>query len=75
MTALIYPDHPDFYPILHSALPPGWRERVDSDFWGTFAVREDSLLLEPMSDYQVAEYLSDGEYDRLEWLEDDAPSC
>lgn len=70
MSLIITPDHPDFYPTLHYAPPPGWREQVDSDFKGAFAVRSDSLLLQPMNPKEIEEYLNDGEYDELEWLDE-----
>lgn len=68
---LIYtPDHPEFYEILHSAPPPGWKNVINSDFSGCFAVRSDSLLLCPLSPEEEEEYLEGGEYDELAYLED-----
>ncbi len=75
MSGLIYPDHPDFYPILHSRLPPGWRENLKTDFSGVFAVRSDSLLLQPLSKSEAEEYVCGGEYDELDWLEDADQDC
>lgn len=64
------PNDPDFYSILHTAPPPGWRDRVNSDFRGVFAVRSDSLCLSPLSEQEMIEYCNDGEYEELEWLDD-----
>lgn len=62
---IITPDHPDFYPILHSTLPFGWCERIDSNFSGTFIVRAETGLLEPATTEDLQEYLWDGEYDEV----------
>lgn len=70
MNRIITPEHPDFYPILHSATPPGWQDSVDSDYQGCMAVRSNSLLLQPLTELEAREYLMGGEYDELEWLED-----
>lgn len=75
MSNLIYPDHPDFYPILHSNLPPGWRENLGSNFSGAFGVRADSLLIQPLTQSELNDYVWGGEYDELEWLEDADPNC
>mgnify|MGYP003608320001 CR=1 FL=1 len=72
---LILPDHPDFYSILHSSPPPGWRDTVTSEFGGCLAVRADSLLLAPLTPEEEAEYLFGGEYDELAYLEDADPDC
>lgn len=69
MSNLIYPNHPDFYQILHSCPPPGWRENLEGNFSGAFAVRNDSLLIQPLSESELQEYLYGGEYDELEWLD------
>lgn len=69
MSNLIYPNHPDFYQILHSKPPPGWREKVGNNFSGAFAVRNDSLLIQPLSQSELDDYLYGGEYDELEWLD------
>ncbi len=63
---ILTPDHPDFYQILHSSPPPGWQEKVDSDWGGCFAVRQGSLLLEPLSPTAEKDYLWGGEYDSLD---------
>lgn len=68
MSQLIYPNHPDFYSILHSQFPPGWRSSVDSEFTGAFAVKYDSLLIQPLTQSELNDYLWGGEYDELEWL-------
>ena len=75
MSQLIYPNHPDFYQILHSQLPPGWRSAVDSEFTGAFAVRHDSLLIQPLTQSELDDYLWGGEYDELEWLDDADSDC
>ena len=72
---LLYPGDPGFYEILHSAPPPGWANTVNSDFSGCMAVRENSLLLTPLTPEEEKEYLYGGEYDALEWLEDDNVYC
>ena len=72
---IITPEHPDFYPILHSAPPPGWRSSVDSDFKGCFAVRADSLALEPLTLAQEQEYLNGGEYDFVTRQQDGDSDC
>jgi hypothetical protein len=74
MSQLLLPGDPGFYETLHGSLPPGWRNGVDSDFGGYFAVKADSLLLEPLSPEEVADYMEGGEYDELEWLEDADPT-
>lgn len=71
MNSIITPDHPDFYSILHGAAPPGWKNSVDSDYGGCMAVRSDSLLLQPLTQQEAWEYWHGGEYDELEWLEED----
>lgn len=68
---LLLPGDPEFYEILHSTPPPGWVKSVDSDFSGCLAVREGSLLLTPLTPQEEEEYLYGGEYDELDWLEDD----
>ena len=75
MSLIITPEHPDFYPILHSAPPPGWREQINSNFSGCFAVRSNSLLSQPMTQDEINEYLEDGEYDELEWLDEPDSDC
>ena len=75
MSKLIYPNHPDFYQILHSQLPPGWRSSVDSEFTGAFAVRHDSLLIQALTQYELEDYLWGGEYDELDWLDDADSDC
>lgn len=72
---IITPDHPDFYQILHSAPPPGWRDSVDSGFGGCLAVRANSLLLMPLSPEEETEYLLGGEYDELAYLDDGDSDC
>lgn len=69
MSLIITPEDPEFYDILHSAPPPGWRQSVDSSFGGAFGVRENSLLLQPLSPTELDDYLYGGEYDELEWLD------
>jgi hypothetical protein len=31
MGLILTPDDPEFYPILHSALPPNWKQEVQGD--------------------------------------------
>lgn len=71
MSLIITPDHPEFYPTLHSTLPPGWRSQVDSDYGGCMAARSGSLLLTPLTEAEATEYIYGGEFDELEWLEHD----
>jgi hypothetical protein len=71
MNLIMLPDHPNFGAILHSKLPPGWQNSIDSDFSGTFCVRADTGLLEPLSADKLDEYLDGGEYDELELDDDD----
>ena len=72
---IMLPSHPDFYSILHSSPPPGWQNQINSDFHGCFAVREDSLMLMPLTPKEEWEYLNGGEYDSLEYLEDAYSNC
>lgn len=67
---IMTPEHPDFGAILHSKLPPGWQDSLNSDFSGTFAVRAETGLLQPLSGEALEEYLWCGEYDELD-LDDD----
>lgn len=67
---LMLPSDPDFYSILHSTPPPGWRDTVNSDFRGIFAVKENTLALTPLSHSEYLEYMHGGEYDELEWLDE-----
>lgn len=66
MSLIMTPDHPDFYSILQSRLPPDVNSRRAANFHTYYAAREDSGILEPMDRDQVEEYLYGGEYDRVE---------
>jgi hypothetical protein len=72
---ILTPEHPDFYPILHSCPPPGWRSKINSDFKGCFAVRAGSNLLEPLLPEQEREYLETGEYDHVLNSQDGSSNC
>ena len=65
---IMTPKHPLFYEYLHSALPPMLNNKFSSDFSGTFAVRADTLCLEPLKDTELDDYLFGGEYDEIEGL-------
>lgn len=72
---LILPDHPDFYKILHSTPPPGWRDSIDSDFRGCIAVRSDTLMLQALNPMEEAEYILGGEFEELEYLDNADINC
>ena len=72
---IITPDHPEFYEILHSTPPPGWRNSIDSSYKGCMAVREGSLLLQPLSPEEAREYIYGGEFEELAWLDDCDADC
>jgi len=54
---LLLPGDPGFREILHGYLPP-----VQSAF---YVVREDTGLLEPATEEDLADYLEGGEYDAV----------
>ena len=68
---IMTPEHPDFGAILHSQLPPCGQDTLNSDFSGTFAVRAETGLLQPLSEEALEEYLAGGEYDELDLDYDD----
>ncbi|KGF71353.1 hypothetical protein DO97_00995 [Neosynechococcus sphagnicola sy1] len=58
MDSLILPGHPDFYPTLYGHLPPvGGQEHMN------FVVRPGELLMSPVSEAELRDYLNSGEYD------------
>ena len=65
---IMTPDHPLFYEYLHSALPPMLNNTLSSNFSGTFAVRADTLMLEPLKDTELDNYLFGGEYDEIKGI-------
>lgn len=72
---ILTPNDPEFYKILHSTPPPGWRNGIKGDFRGCFAVRADSLLLQPLSEAEAREYIYGGEFDELAYLDDADSNC
>jgi len=54
------PDHPLFGTILHSKIPPG--ETLDGRF---YAVRDETGLLQPMTETELEDYLFGGEFDEV----------
>jgi hypothetical protein len=61
---IITPDHPQFWETLHSSqnFCPNWNQ----GFSGYFGIRNDSLLLEPIPENEVQEYLYGGEYEEVD---------
>jgi hypothetical protein len=59
------PDTPGFYETLYSHRPPGDLQAGVGSNVRLYAVRHDSLLLEPIFDEQLDDYLYGGEYDEV----------
>lgn len=63
---IITPDHPQFWETLHSpqVMQPGWQK--SQGFSGVFGLRAGSLLLEPIPEAEVSDYIYGGEYDFID---------
>ncbi len=68
MSKIITPDDDEFWETLGTALTPGWREQVSSDFDGHFVCRQGSWLLEPLEGKELEEFICGGEME----IEEDA---
>ncbi|UYD38979.1 hypothetical protein [Tolypothrix sp. PCC 7601] len=62
---LILPGHPDFYPILHSSLPPGW-QAAGANIPIFVKSGDGSGMLKQLTEKQFQEYIEGGEYEAAE---------
>lgn len=76
--SLIYPDHPDFWTILHGNFPPNWQNNIPSDWDGAVVVDWNTWLLKLVGKKDEEEYLWGGEFDAFDeikyWYEDNGCS-
>jgi hypothetical protein len=59
------PDTPGFYETLYSRQPPGDLQAGEGSNVRLFAVRHDSLMLQPIFESELDDYLLGGEYDEV----------
>jgi hypothetical protein len=68
---LIYPNHPDFYPILYGHIPP-------TCSYGTFGVDAQTGLLRPLTPEEVEDYVLGGEMEEAlsnQPMDEDEEEC
>lgn len=61
MCKIVTADDPEFWETLATAMPPGWKNQVTSDFEGHFACRVGSWLVEPLEGRELYQFYASGE--------------
>ena len=67
---ILTPDDQEFWEILSTARPPGWRGQVTSDFTGHMACRVGSWLPEPLEGRELEEFMLGGEMEEPDDADD-----
>lgn len=70
MCRIVTADDPEFWETLATAMPPGWKNQVTSDFQGHFACRVGSWLVEPLEGRELYRFYAEGEMEEPDDADD-----